>query len=195
MDWMAREPDRRADPRRVLAGCRSVIAVGMNYYTSHQADERPGHGRIARYAWGEDYHEVLMKRLAQLGSPHQNPGAPTIRIGGVDRNPVCGDLPAKSDPQGPTPRVSAQCPHCPWEPEASRPFLRLLLRRSEPIGAPYRMNLPENTTIFLLFIVQFWLWWLKSTTLLLHFHRFIGYAQALHSPLLFPNALKLRLFA
>ncbi|MBI4402085.1 MAG: tRNA epoxyqueuosine(34) reductase QueG [Nitrospirae bacterium] len=66
MDWMARVPDRRADPRRALAGCRSVISVGMNYYTSHQADEQPGHGRIARYAWGEDYHEVLMRRLAQL---------------------------------------------------------------------------------------------------------------------------------
>ncbi len=66
MDWMERDPARRADPQQVLSGCRSVISVGMNYYTPHQADERPGYGRIARYAWGEDYHEVLKQRLEQL---------------------------------------------------------------------------------------------------------------------------------
>jgi len=66
MDWMGREPARRADPRRVLTGCRSVIVVGMNYYTEQRADERPGHGRIARYAWGADYHDVLRARLEEL---------------------------------------------------------------------------------------------------------------------------------
>jgi len=66
MAWMAREPERRADPRKVLPGCRSVISVGLNYFTGHRADERPGHGRIARYAWGRDYHEVLKTRLERL---------------------------------------------------------------------------------------------------------------------------------
>ncbi len=66
MDWLARDPVRRADPRLVLPGCRSLISVGMNYYTDQRADERPGHGRIARYAWGQDYHDVLHSRLAQL---------------------------------------------------------------------------------------------------------------------------------
>ncbi len=66
MTWMSRTPENRADPGLVLAGCRSVIAVGANYLTVHRADERPGHGRIARYAWGQDYHGVLGDRLAQL---------------------------------------------------------------------------------------------------------------------------------
>lgn len=66
MAWMEREPDRRADPGRVLPGCRSVISLGLNYYTGHRADERPGNGRIARYAWGEDYHRVLDAKLARL---------------------------------------------------------------------------------------------------------------------------------
>jgi epoxyqueuosine reductase len=66
MAWMEREPDRRADPRRLLPGCRSLISLGMNYYTGHRPDERPGHGRIARYAWGEDYHEVFRARLEQM---------------------------------------------------------------------------------------------------------------------------------
>lgn len=66
MDWIARDPARRADPAQVLPDCRSVIIAGMNYYTGHQADERPGHGRIARYAWGRDYHDVMRERLEQL---------------------------------------------------------------------------------------------------------------------------------
>lgn len=66
MAWMARQPSRRADPRQVLAGCRSLISVGMNYDTGHRATEGPGYGRIARYAWGKDYHQVFINRLAAL---------------------------------------------------------------------------------------------------------------------------------
>lgn len=66
MTWMGRDPDRRSDPRRVLDGCRSVIMVGMNYDTGHRAEERHGMGRVARYAWGRDYHLVLGERLAAL---------------------------------------------------------------------------------------------------------------------------------
>jgi epoxyqueuosine reductase len=66
MAWMTRDPSRRSDPRLVLPGCRSMISVGMNYYTDHRAEEQPGMGRIARYAWGKDYHLVMNTRLAQL---------------------------------------------------------------------------------------------------------------------------------
>ena len=66
MAWMARTPEKRADPRQVLPGCRSLVSVGLNYLTNHRADERPGRGRIARYAWGKDYHKVLGERLTQL---------------------------------------------------------------------------------------------------------------------------------
>jgi len=66
MAWMERTPEKRADPRQVLPGCRSVISLGLNYLTDHRADERPGYGRIARYAWGRDYHKVLGDRLTQL---------------------------------------------------------------------------------------------------------------------------------
>jgi epoxyqueuosine reductase len=66
MAWMARDPARRADPQVVLPGCRSVIAVGMNYDTGQRASEGKGHGRVARYAWGADYHRVLGDRLARL---------------------------------------------------------------------------------------------------------------------------------
>lgn len=66
MQWLAREPARRADPGRLLQGCRSVISLGVNYHTAERADEGVGRGRIARYAWGEDYHDVLRERLERL---------------------------------------------------------------------------------------------------------------------------------
>jgi epoxyqueuosine reductase len=66
MTWMAHDPARRADPQRLLAGCRSLVSVGMNYLTDHRAIEQPGFGRIARYAWGKDYHKILGKKLVQL---------------------------------------------------------------------------------------------------------------------------------
>jgi len=63
---MGRTPEKRADPRQILPECRSIISVGVNYLTEHRADERPGYGRIARYAWGKDYHKVIGDRLKQL---------------------------------------------------------------------------------------------------------------------------------
>ena len=66
MTWMERDPQRRSDPTKVLPGCQSMIVVGMNYYTDHAPDEKRQAGRIARYAWGKDYHEVLKSRLKQL---------------------------------------------------------------------------------------------------------------------------------
>jgi epoxyqueuosine reductase len=66
MYWMSRDPERRSHPHLVLPGCRSVVSVGINYYTAGRADEGPEHGRIARYAWGRDYHEVFESRLQTL---------------------------------------------------------------------------------------------------------------------------------
>ena len=66
MAWLERDPQRRSDPTKVLTGCQSMIVVGMNYYTDHVPDETHHAGRIARYAWGKDYHELIKTRLNQL---------------------------------------------------------------------------------------------------------------------------------
>lgn len=64
MEWMAREPDKRCDPTQLLADVRTVMVLGVNYYTNElpEAKER----RIARYARGRDYHNVLKKRLRKM---------------------------------------------------------------------------------------------------------------------------------
>lgn len=66
MGWMARSSDRRADPRLVLPGARSVISVAKNYFTEGEHETGEGSGRISRYAWGDDYHDVLGAGLAQF---------------------------------------------------------------------------------------------------------------------------------
>ena len=72
MAWIGRTPEKRADPQRVLPGCRSIISVGLNYLTDHHPDEQPGYGRIARYAWGKDYHKIFDERLAKLAQRIQD---------------------------------------------------------------------------------------------------------------------------
>jgi len=66
MAWMAREPEKRADPRLLLPGARSIVVVALNYYTDHKHSDDPRTGKISRYAWGEDYHDVLREKLANL---------------------------------------------------------------------------------------------------------------------------------
>ncbi|MBN1436260.1 MAG: tRNA epoxyqueuosine(34) reductase QueG [Sedimentisphaerales bacterium] len=68
MSYMAQNMDKRVDVRQLFAWSRSVICVGMNYYGGAYWKGKTGSrwGKIARYAWRADYHDVLKQRLAQL---------------------------------------------------------------------------------------------------------------------------------
>ncbi len=69
MAYLARTADNRADVRRVVPGARSVIVTGTIYNTDHPYSVEcadPATALIARYAWGEDYHDVLKARLDAL---------------------------------------------------------------------------------------------------------------------------------
>ena len=77
---------RRANPLEILPECRSILVLGIRYHASGQssgyrdADSSHPLGRVASYAWGEDYHDVLAVRLRSLvafiesfvGHPVQN---------------------------------------------------------------------------------------------------------------------------
>ncbi len=70
MAWLGRDPERRCDPRRVLPAARSVVVVGVSYFVRDPEPEvwdDPLRGRVARYAWGRDYHKVIERRLRDLG--------------------------------------------------------------------------------------------------------------------------------
>src|SRR5215475_4560134 len=52
MQWMARDPETRVDPRKLFPQARSVVAVALNYYTPHQHSDNSHTGKVSRYAWG-----------------------------------------------------------------------------------------------------------------------------------------------
>ncbi len=88
MAWLERTPERRCDPREVLTGCQSVICLALNYYPGRSPfpDGHDGGYRIARYAWNEDYHDLIEKRLREFDAKLQTLGG-TQRFY-VDTGPV-----------------------------------------------------------------------------------------------------------
>lgn len=66
MEWMKRDPEKRADVRQVLPGAKSVVSVALNYYTPQERQESAEIGKISRYAWGDDYHILMTSRIQSL---------------------------------------------------------------------------------------------------------------------------------
>lgn len=67
MTYLARQAAMKYRPEAILPGCRSVVMVAMNYYQPEPPiPEATGVGRVARYAWGRDYHNALGKRLKRV---------------------------------------------------------------------------------------------------------------------------------
>lgn len=88
MAWMERTPDRRCDPREVLPGCKSLVCLAMNYYPGANPfpDGHPGGYRIARYAWNDDYHDLIEGRLKEFDLRLQSLGG--VQKPYVDTGPV-----------------------------------------------------------------------------------------------------------
>ncbi|MCX6996141.1 MAG: DUF1730 domain-containing protein, partial [Kiritimatiellaeota bacterium] len=69
MGWMARDPETRADPARLLAGAKTIVCVALAYGAEEPPPEcwnDPMRGRVARFAWGPDYHNLIAPRLEEL---------------------------------------------------------------------------------------------------------------------------------
>ena len=91
MSWLARTADRRADVRAVVPGARSVIVTATLYNTDRPySDQLPGDAaRVSRYAWGDDYHDVIGGRLESLLAwMRKTSGEPFDARAYVDTGPV-----------------------------------------------------------------------------------------------------------
>jgi epoxyqueuosine reductase len=66
MAWLEREPEKRSDPRLIFPEAKTVIVVALNYFTPHDHEQSSETGKVSRYAWGDDYHEVLKEKLYAL---------------------------------------------------------------------------------------------------------------------------------
>ncbi|MEY2649773.1 MAG: hypothetical protein RL608_447 [Bacteroidota bacterium] len=66
MGYMTNHFDKRLDPRLLVPGAKSVVSLAFNYYPEPTDLEGEGRPRVARYAYGEDYHRVVKDRLFEL---------------------------------------------------------------------------------------------------------------------------------
>jgi epoxyqueuosine reductase len=86
MAWLERNAERRTNPDLVLPGAKSTVMLAMNYWQPAPAHSAGPPGRIARYAWGDDYHEVIEPRLWELDRWMQAHGGAQRQY--VDTGPV-----------------------------------------------------------------------------------------------------------
>jgi epoxyqueuosine reductase len=66
LEYMKNSPDKRTDARKVLPEVKGVICLAMNYYQSFPDTPDYDCGKVARYAWGKDYHRVIEKKLKKI---------------------------------------------------------------------------------------------------------------------------------
>lgn len=86
MEYMANHFDKRTDPTILVPGAKSVISVLLNYFPEkHQNQDAP---KIAKYAYGEDYHFVIREKLNELLTFIQEEMAPCTGRGFTDSAPV-----------------------------------------------------------------------------------------------------------
>jgi epoxyqueuosine reductase len=86
MQYMENHFDKRIDPRKLVDGAQSVITLLFNYFPSQQ--QRQDAPRIAKYAYGHDYHEVIRERLKTMLFRMQERIGPVQGRGFVDSAPV-----------------------------------------------------------------------------------------------------------
>ena len=95
MEYMEKNFEKRKDVTKILPGAKSVISLGLNYYTSDSYSKNnvtgnasPPVGKVSRYAWGKDYHLIIWAMLDELEEElkHIDPNFESISY--VDTGPM-----------------------------------------------------------------------------------------------------------
>lgn len=91
MAYLQKSPEIRSDPKLRFPEAKSVICLALNYYPTVPPDpsvpEGSPRGKVARYAWGEDYHTIIEEKLALLISAIEDRGGRCWK-GYVDHGPL-----------------------------------------------------------------------------------------------------------
>jgi len=88
MSYLERNSDKRKDVKQILPQAKSVISLGLNYYTSDQYSNDKMIGKISRYAWGKDYHLIIWSLLEELETELKKIDPKFESISYVDTGPV-----------------------------------------------------------------------------------------------------------
>ena len=68
MSYMDRGEEKRCDPHKVLPGAKAIVVLALNYFQGggKTGDTPAAAGKIARYAWGDDYHDLIASKLDKI---------------------------------------------------------------------------------------------------------------------------------
>jgi len=88
MDYMSKNFDKRKNVKRILPNAKSIISLGLNYYTPHQHTNEISNGKVSRYGWGKDYHLIIWSMLDELESELKKIDPQFECISYVDTGPV-----------------------------------------------------------------------------------------------------------
>ena len=90
MEYMRAHAAERADPECAFPGVRSVLTLGISYFQGpFPPKPGPGFGRVARYAWGRDYHPIILDRLRLLAARLRVfLGEEGVSVPAVDTKPI-----------------------------------------------------------------------------------------------------------
>jgi epoxyqueuosine reductase len=88
MEYMERNFEKRKDVAQILPNAKSVISLGLNYYTPDSYSNDESSGKISRYAWGIDYHLIIWAMLDELEEALKKIDPEFESISYVDTGPV-----------------------------------------------------------------------------------------------------------
>lgn len=88
MSYLGDRVEAYRHPRHVLDGVRSLLMLGIGYRSTDPAPTEPGTGRVSRYAWGRDYHDLVHEKLHALADFHRELTPHAAVRGVVDTAPL-----------------------------------------------------------------------------------------------------------
>lgn len=68
LNWMKKNIDKRLDPALIVDNPKTIVVTAFNYNSDYYHSAEPNKGKISRYAWGDDYHDILLPKLRTLES-------------------------------------------------------------------------------------------------------------------------------
>ena len=66
MSWIEKRKDERGNIFNYFKEVKSVISIGVNYYSGYDQDQIKSNSKFSNYAWGEDYHDIIKSKLYAL---------------------------------------------------------------------------------------------------------------------------------
>ena len=92
MNWMEKRKDERGSIFNYFTEVKSVISVGLNYFSGHDQNDLKSNYKFSNYAWGDDYHHIIKSKLYEL-MKHIKDEYPDIKaIACVDTSPIMEKL-------------------------------------------------------------------------------------------------------